>query len=202
MKKDYFEEYKHAKIVLNQLMCQFYSYDISKEEAENFNIKYTEDDIFNSLGNVSCAFHKYNPEAMYIWDKLGITEPIVLMRKMWNNRINFEIKDETKDYYKEYLELKIVALHIVCRYYKATMSKENADKYKIEYDPDYDLDDDVILGCNHLFESAGENAWDLFDFDESFIALSKFDKLIEEISDELNKLDMIKQKKIGAKYDR
>ena len=47
---DDYELYLQAKIVLNQLACQFYKYDISEYRAREINLNYSSEDIFNSLG--------------------------------------------------------------------------------------------------------------------------------------------------------
>ena len=59
---NFFYDYVYAMCTLNKLVCQFYSYNISQEEANSLNINYTKNDIFNSFNNVSCVFHRYNPE--------------------------------------------------------------------------------------------------------------------------------------------
>ena len=191
----YFNEYLKAKLVLNKLICQFYEYSVTQEQADKLEIKYTEKDIFNSLNNVSCVFHRYEPEGVYIWNKLQIEKPIILLSEMWKTQNLCERYNETKNYYKEFLELKLIDLYLSEKYYEFSISKEEADELGIIY-CGIDNYDGKIQGCDHLFESAGENAWELFGFEEHFIPYSEFRKLRKELINELLEMDIVKQKKL------
>ena len=193
--KNYFDEYRQAKVVLFKLICQFYSYKLKEEAAKKLNIEYGEDDVVNDLGYVKCAFHEFDPEGMYIWEALDLKNPIITMSELWEltRGVKDEKIDETRDYYKEYLELKIVDLYLVERYYKTSIDKKYLDDRKVEYD-DIDEYDGMVEGCSHIFESAGEAAWNLFGLDSEFVPLSKIYSLIKEVKCELLKSD-IKTKK-------
>jgi len=192
-----FENYLQAKIVLNQLACQFYKNDISEYRARQLGICYTNDDIFNSLGNVACVFHRYTPEGLYIWNKLGITKPILLMRDMWEYRRKKAIKARDKDYRKEYLEIKLACLNMVEEYYKSETTIESTNKTNLKYNVDIDLSDGIIEGYYHNHESAGEAAWNLLGIEDDFISLSELDKIKNQLISEM----LIKSKIIKSHDD-
>lgn len=197
---NYFDDYIKAMYVLNKLVCQFYSYDINQEEAKNLEINYTDDDIFNSLNNVSCVFHRYNPEGMYIWNKLAIDKPIVLTSEMWSYCKNYiNIKNQKDDYYKDFLQLKLIIIGLCKRYYSCSISKEDADKNGIIYDEDIDEYNGNIECCYHYFESAGENAWSLLGFDDHMVAISRFDSIENDLIDKLLENELKIQHKIMVK---
>ena len=127
MEKDYFDEYMQVKLILNQLICEIYKYSITKEEADDFDIKYTDDDEVNSNGELVCVFHRYNPEAMLLWNRLGINNSIVLIREMLDLRKEEKVKN--KNYYKDYLELKLIDKYLIegC-YINIDESEENRSK--------------------------------------------------------------------------
>ncbi len=182
-----FNEYKYAKKVLCRLVCQFYDYELTKENADKLGINYIDDNIFNSLNYVSCVYHGFNPQGLYIWEKLGIDKPIITMSQIWDKleMINDEKFDETRDYYRELLELKLIDIYMIKEYYKTFVDKEYADNLNIDYDEELDEYDDKIDGCDHLFEGAGECAWDLLGFDKNFVALSNVINVKKDLEEKI-----------------
>lgn len=193
-KRDYFDDYKKAKLVLNKLICQFYDYSLKKDKANELGINYTEDDILNSYNEISCVFHRYTPEGIYAWYKLGIKEPIILLNDMWKLQRIKEKRLKNIDYYNEYLELKLIDLYLVEKYYERSIPIDDAKKIGIDYYYCFDEYDGLIEGYDHLFESAGEEAWDLFDLKNSFVPRSKIYELEKELTNEKLANDIIKIK--------
>ena len=75
--REYYDEYIYAKFVLCKLVCQFYDHRLTKEEADKLSIEYSDEDIFNSLDYISCIYHRYSPEGLYLWYILKIDKPII-----------------------------------------------------------------------------------------------------------------------------
>ena len=187
---NYYFEYLKSKKVLCKLALQIYDYKLKEEVAKNMNITFDDEDIYDYSNRLVCVFHHYNPEGMYIWHKLGISKPIITMKNMWEllSSIDDEVYDEKHNYYEELIEIKIAIIHIIKNYYKSSIEIEDANKYNIEYDELLDEDDGKIEGCDHMFEGAGEAAWNLLNFDKHFIAISKVEELECKLLDEaLNK---------------
>ena len=187
-----FKEYKFAKVALCKLICQFYDYYLPKEEAKKLGINYEDNEIFNSYDKVNCVYHRYYPEGLYIWDKLGIDKPIITMMEMWKveNNVAKELYKEDIDYAKEATELKLIDLYMITDYYKSYLDRKFADEQKIEYDENLDEIDGRIEGSDHLFESAGEYAWNLLGFERNFIPLSE----LLEVEKDLQKQLLTKRK--------
>ena len=110
--KKYFYEYLYSKFVLCKLICQLYDYSLSRDEADKLGIEYGEQDIYTPSKEIRCVFHKYNPEALYIWKLLGIDKPIVTLKEMWDKTksIHIEPMDEEKDYFIDSRILKLANL--------------------------------------------------------------------------------------------
>ena len=196
--REYFDEYKYSKYVLCKLVCQFYDYDLTQDKANELMIKYSDDDILNSLNYVSCVYHRYDPEGLYIWEILEIDKPIITLRQMWDitKSLSSEQYDEKKDYHFESAKLKLIDLYLVQKYYKKYIDIKDANECKIDYNYDLDEINGQIEGYDHLFESAGEDAWNLFGFEKNFIPYSKVNKIEKELQEELlckDKCKMLKK---------
>lgn len=197
--KKYFYEYLYSKFVLCKLICQLYDYNLSRDEADKLGIEYGEQDIYTPSKEIRCVFHKYNPEALYIWELLGIDKPIVTLKEMWDKTksIHIEPMDEEKDYFIDSRILKLANLSLFERNYESKMDIKKADKNQIEYDLDIDENDGFINGYEHLFESAGEHVFSLFGFDRYFVPYSKVLKIKKELLNDL--LEKEKNKKLILK---
>ena len=142
---------------------------------------YSDKDKPNDLDSIHFIYHFYNPDGLYIWNKLGLKKPIYALNEIWN--LMDDIKKEKKkdiDYKRESLELKLICLNEVKRFYKIEISTEDAKKNKIIYDEDLDEYNGSIIGCDHYFESAGESAWKLFGLENNFEPMSNFNKIEKE----------------------
>ena len=172
---------------MGKLVCQFYDYNLRKDKADKLSINYSDDDIFNTLNNVSCVYHRYSPEGLYIWDILGIDKPVITLRQMWEviDSLKNERFDNSKDYQTELNKMKLINLYLIQEYYKKYIDIKDADELKIEYDYDLDEINGQIEGYDHLFESAGEHAWNLFGFEKNFVPYSKVLELEVELQNEL-----------------
>lgn len=184
---DYFEKYKDAKIGLLKLLMQFYDATFTEEELKNYGLIYDTDYVF----------HYYAPEAMYIWNKLNLEKSIYTFDEIWSLEKNVR-KEEKKniDYYREYLELKILNIYMVRRYYKNTMDIKDADKIKMKYDYDLDEYNGEINYCYHCCESAGEHVWNLLSLEEECIAMSRFDNMLKDTRQKILKYDFKNANKI------
>lgn len=185
--REYFDEYKYSKFVLCKLVCQFYDYDLTQDKANELSIKYCDEDIFNSLNYVSCVYHRFSPEGLYIWKILEIDKPIITLRQMWEitKSLSNEQYDEQRDYHIESTKLKLIDLYLIKEYYKSHLDIKDADECKIEYDYISDEINGQIEGYDHLFESAGEHAWNLFGFEKNFVSYSKVLEIEKQLQEEL-----------------
>ena len=187
---NYFIEYKKAKLALLKLLCQFYDIRLNKEKTKKLNLNYNESDKPNDLDSIHFIYHYYDPEALYVWKKLEIKKDILPIHEVWDlmDKLKYEEKKNI-DYYRESLELKIICIYLTERNYKYSISEEEAIKNKIEYN-EMDEYNGKIEGCDHYFEGAGEAVWNLFGLEQSFIPLSKFNKIKDNLENKLLKLDM------------
>lgn len=72
------EENLRLKIALSAMIEQFYSYRISKEEADDYNIKYNEND-----NDVECYFHLFESAGERAWNMLGFKKPIISKEELF-----------------------------------------------------------------------------------------------------------------------
>ncbi len=187
----YFMEYKKSKYTLFKLVCQFYNVSYSSKKCNDLGLEYTDRDKPNDLDSIHFVYHSYTPEGLYIWKVLGLSKPIYSIHEIWDlmDRIKDE-KELNKDYERESYELKLLCLSEVKRFYKYEMSVEDAKKGNIEYDEDIDEFEGKIEGCDHIFEGAGESAWNLFGLEKNFEPMSKFYKIENEYENKILKLDL------------
>lgn len=88
------------------------------------------------------------------------------------------------DLREENLRLKLALASMVVQFYNWRLSVEEADQYNIKYDED----DETVECYFHMFESAGERAWDMLGFDKPIISESEMWKLQDSLRDELLKI--------------
>lgn len=62
---------------------------------------------------------------------------------------------------------------------------DEAKRLKIEFNEDIDETDDKVRVCDHLFESAGESVFALFNIDSFCVGESIFNKKRSEVLREL-----------------
>ena len=194
--EEYFNEYLKAKRVLSLLVLQFYDYRISIKDAEKYGLIYSESDI--KFDAVDCLCHLFNPEGERLWQILGYNKPIITREEFYKNYEN--VKNEKINpeinYYEEYLKMSLIIAHMVRTYYKYDISVENAKKCGVEYNED-DVFDGKIYAVHHLYESAGESAWNFLDLDEPVILSDVVYDKQEEIRNKL--LDLTYNKNISKK---
>ena len=190
MNKD-FEEYKQAKLTLYHMICQTYDSDISKEDADKYNIEYKESDIYSYNGKVGICFHQYNPIGQRAWQLLGLDNSMISFSKILDlesNVMNEEF-NENKNYTYEKLKIELVLLYMLLDYYSYEISKEEADNMRIKYDEIFDTIEDRVKVCDNYCENAGELAWRLFKIEDNLVPNSYFEDKKIEIKKQLLKID-------------
>lgn len=85
---------------------------------------------------------------------------------------------------EENLRLKIALAHMIQQFYDWRIEPEEASKYNIEYDPD----DEYVTCYFHMFESAGERAWNMLGLEEPIISETKMWDLTKKFREELLEL--------------
>lgn len=84
---DYRKENLELKMALALMVQQFYSWRITPEEAEQYNIKYDKDDKY-----VECYFHTFESAGERAWRMLGLDNPIIGESEMWELTDNLRNK--------------------------------------------------------------------------------------------------------------
>lgn len=179
---DYFNKYLETKISFAMFIGQFYNTYISIDEAKKYNLEIIDDDKL--IDSIRVYYHFYTTQGQYLWDSLGIEKPIINRNELWNIRKNIknESYDENIDYKRLYLKNLLTISHLVRKFYKQDLSIEDAKRNNIEYN-DFDEIDGKVKTYHHIFESAGENAWNILGIEEDIITdsfLYNYDKKIEE----------------------
>ena len=80
------KENLRLKLALASMVCQFYDWRITPEEAKEYNVEFDEDDE-----TVECYFHMFESAGEKAWDMLGLKNPIIGEREMW------KLKDSLRD---------------------------------------------------------------------------------------------------------
>ena len=188
--KDYFEEYKKSKVALCHMALQVYGTSIKTDEADRMHIKYNKDDV-NFLNEIDVCSHEYNPMGERVWQVLNIEKPVITFEELWNYLELFanEPRKENINYYKEYLKISLLLVYLVLDYYSCTITKEEADNRKLNYDEVFDLEHNEVSVCHHYFEGAGEHAWRLFELEDDIIPVSQFEDKKYELKQKLLKLE-------------
>jgi hypothetical protein len=85
---------------------------------------------------------------------------------------------------EENLRLKLALASMVQQFYDWRIKPEEASNYNIDYDPD-----DEYVNCYfHMFESAGERAWNMLGLKEPIVSETTMWDLTEKLRDELLEL--------------
>ena len=190
----YFEKYANSKICLYLMIGQFFDAVLSKEETDELGIKYK----YSDNNKVDVCFHNYQADGLRAWDLLDIKKPYISYDEMWDKRLEtaHEGKKKDVDYYTKYLNNAILLLDMTLDYYKHVISIEDANNMNVKYDSIVDEADGNILVCNHWFETAGEQVWNLFDIDYPVVARSVFENIRR---DHMNKLLDVDKEKIKVR---
>ena len=194
--KNYFNEYKLAKLTLAKMAAQFYDCDLSLDEAKKYGIEYNKYSYRKK--SVNCCFHRFEPSGEYIWSALGIDSPIITYDELWD--IADAIKEEeilNEDYHEEYLKMSICALGMVIKFYGHKVPFKDAKA--IKYDKNFDLYEGKVDTYYHMFESTGETVWKLLGFEEPIVASSVVYAKQKELTKELLELTQEKKKTLSIK---
>lgn len=188
--KDYFEEYKKSKLALAHMALQVYGTSISIDKANDMKIKYKKQDI-DFLNEIDVCFHNYNPIGERVWQVLKLENPIITYKELWNYLELFgnESKKENINYYKECLKIELLLIYLVLDYYSFTITREEADSRKLNYDDVFDIENNEVSVCYHYFEGAGEHVWRLFKLNEDIVPASQFESKKEELRKKLLKIE-------------
>lgn len=84
---------------------------------------------------------------------------------------------------EENLRLKLALSSFITQFYDWRISPDEAKNYNIEHDED----DEEVECYFHMFESAGERAWQMLGFDKPIISERKMWELEKLLRDELLK---------------
>ena len=189
-----FDMYKESKKCLYLMIGQFFSCNIPKDHAILFNIN-TEDNLSSTSDYVEIYTHSFTSEGLLAWDYLGFDKDIV----EWNElkELIFNLKNEQfngkTDYYEKYLKNSILLIDMIKKYYGKKMPQTEVKQMNIPYDEELDEFDDEINLCFHLFEGAGESAWNFFDIEEPIVGESIFDNKRKILCNELLKINRSKK---------
>lgn len=94
------------------------------------------------------------------------------------------IKNNDLSLVEENLRLKLALVATVQQFYNYRITPEEAKEYNVFYDPD----DEMVECYFHMFESAGESAWEMLGFHNPIVSEREMYKLTKSIKDELLKL--------------
>ena len=192
---DYFDKYKEAKFCLYCMISQFFEYHLPIEEAEEFNIKYSKNII--KFDRIDVCYHDFDSEGLMAWDYLGIEKPFITYDEIWDSRrkLRDEEKNDDIDYYQMYLKLSILLIDLVTKYYRISITYEDANNADIPFDLTMDEFDGMISACHHNYETAGENVWSYFEIVDPIVGRSVFDKKRDEYCDKILELERSRVKK-------
>ena len=93
------------------------------------------------------------------------------------------IKSDNSNLIEENLRLKLALSSMVQQFYNYRITPEEAKEYNVFYDPD----DEMVECYFHMFESAGESAWEMLGFHNPIVSEREMYKLTKSIKDELLK---------------
>ena len=182
----FFNKYKLAKLTLAKIAAQFYDFNLPISEAGKYGIKYNNYDYRKKY--INCCFNRFEPSGEFIWKSLGIEKPIITYDELWeiSDHIKDEKYDSNKNYEKDYLKMSICAIGIITKFYEYKVPVKDI---KIEYDKTFDEYGGVVDTYYHIFESAGEHAWELLGFKEPIIASSKVYNKKNQLTNRLLEID-------------
>ena len=173
----YFSKYLEAKESLCKMVGQFFNSYLSCSDANELKIKYNKEDL--SFSNfVEVCFHEYESDGLLAWKYLNIKKDYITHKELWDleDKIKYEEYKDSFDYHKEYLKICILLIDLTKKYYNISLSHKEINKNYTLYDEELDTIDDAVIVCNHLYESAGESIWDLFELSYPMVGISYFDK--------------------------
>lgn len=185
---DYFQEYLHSKFCLYKMVIQFISTRMPIEEAKERNIN-IEDSGFIMFNKIDICYHNYTSDGLLAWDYLNLDKDYVTHEEIWE--LTKKLKDEEYndeiDYYEEYLKICTLIIDLTLEHYSNTITLDCALRNNVKYDPELDEDDRKIDVCYHMYESAGEHVWNLFDIEGPMIARSEIENLRKDYTEKLSK---------------
>ena len=168
---DNFEKYKKAKLALYKMVAQFYSEGLPLDIADGLEILYEKKDVKNN--NVEVLFHNYDSDGLLAWQYLELRNSIILIDDFYNKQYNLRYENRKNiDYENIYLKISLLVANLTLKHYSKIISLEDANTFRIKYNSDFDLEDNSVEVCDHLFEGAGESAWELFEIKDHIIGKS------------------------------
>ena len=184
-----FEKYKQAKLVLYHMIGQMYNYNITEKEASKLGIPYREDE--NTFNRIEVCYHYFDPLGERAWQLLELDNSMITYDELWDleKNVKREKFDKNKNYAYKALKIELLLLYMILDYYSHEISKEEADNRNIKYDDVFDLDNDKVKVCDHYCETAGEQAWNLFNIENNYVANSYLEDMKNDIKNKLLKIE-------------
>ena len=170
-----FNKYLQAKLCLYKMVGQFLNTYITESFAKDNNIE-VDNEHFKIKNCFEVCFHNYTSMGILAWNYLGLTKDYITYDELFDLEftISNEEYNEENDYYVEYLKIAILLIDMVKKYYAISIPYEE-NKDRLSFDEDYDVVNNKIDACDHMFESAGECVWNLFDIEDVIVGESVFE---------------------------
>lgn len=176
--EDYFEKYKKSKISLCRMINQFLTCYISIDKAKKLNLN-IDNEYFMINNYVEVCTHGNSLEGNKAWKFLGLNREYISHNEILEleNKIYYDEQICDMDYHMMYLEICILLIDLVTKYYSKKLSIEDANRLNIDYKTNSDVIDGHILICDNLCESAGESVWSLLNINEDRVVLARFTEI-------------------------
>lgn len=199
-----------TKVALSYIIKQYYTYEITQEDAKLYGLEYTFEDISQN-NNVKCYFNRFDTECEEIWKILEIDKPIITEHELWLYQSNIRnefldalrgnSRDLTQEESIELLKNKLLITTLVLKYYSKEMTQDELKKSQISYS----LGDVNINGkvdcCYCSNEDAIKYMWAILKLDGKLALRSDIEFLHEKLSEGLlknhyKKLEKVKKNNI------
>jgi len=197
-----------TKVALSYIIKQYYTYEITQEDAKLYGLEYTFEDISEN-NNVKCYFNRFDKECEKICQVLNITQPIITEHELWLYQSNIRNKlldaltgncrDLTSEESIELLENKLLITNLVLKYYSKEITRDEATKVGISYSlEDINLNGKVKC-CYFQNENAIKYMWEILKLNGKITLRSDIEFLREKLSEELLKNHYKKLEKVKKK---
>ena len=188
--EDYFNKYIDAKNCLLNMISQFYTVYISKENIYKENI--LEDDKYDIDENfIEVCFHDFSSDGLLAWNYLNLNNNFIYYSELNDikNNLRNEKKEDSKDYYLEYLKISILLIDMVKKFYSKKISINDLKKINVDINKEnIEFDKEIVL-CDNIGESAGESIWRLFEIDKNIVSENVFNTIRENYSNILKTIN-------------
>ena len=188
--KNYFNEYKKAKISLCRMVNQFLTCYMNIENAKKLNLN-IDNEYFVINNYVEVCTHGNSFDGHKAWEILGLTREFISHEEIFNleNIIYYEKETSNIDYYAKYSNIVILLIDLVTKYYSKELSIEEANKIKLKYNANSDILNNHIVICDNLYESAGKSVWALLNIKEERVPITRFLEIKKQFINSLNNSD-------------